>query len=166
MGPGSHTGTDLGPLINASARDSMSEIVEAAMSNGATLRSGGSSPREVGSYWEPTVLDHVAPDSPILGTEVFGPVAPIVSFSSDDEAIDMANATEHGLAAYVFSGDLRRALRAAESIETGMVGINRGVISDPAAPFGGVKESGIGREGGHEGIAAFIEDKYVAVDWS
>ncbi|MGH3410560.1 MAG: aldehyde dehydrogenase family protein, partial [Streptosporangiaceae bacterium] len=109
--------------------------------------------------------DNVPADAGILGQEIFGPVAPIVRFSDQAEAIAMANNTEYGLVSYLYSRDLRRALQAAEALESGMVGINRGVVSDPAAPFGGVKQSGLGREGAHEGLLEFTETKYIAVDW-
>jgi succinate-semialdehyde dehydrogenase/glutarate-semialdehyde dehydrogenase len=107
----------------------------------------------------------VAPTAGILRHEIFGPVAPLVTFTDEDEVVAQANDTEHGLAAYVFSGDLKRALRVAERLESGMVGVNRGFISDPAAPFGGVKQSGLGREGGHDGMLEFLETKYIAVEW-
>jgi succinate-semialdehyde dehydrogenase / glutarate-semialdehyde dehydrogenase len=114
---------------------------------------------------EAAVLGEVPPDAGILGTEIFGPVAPVVRFTAEDEVIGLANDTEYGLVSYLYSGDLRRALRVAEALGAGMVGVNRGIVSDPAAPFGGVKQSGIGREGGHEGLLEFCETKYVAVGW-
>ena len=112
-----------------------------------------------------TVLDKVSAGAGILAEEIFGPVAPIVRFTDEAEAIALANNTEYGLVSYVYSGDLRRALRVAEGLDAGMVGINRGVVSDPAAPFGGVKQSGLGREGAHDGLLEFTETKYIAVDW-
>jgi succinate-semialdehyde dehydrogenase/glutarate-semialdehyde dehydrogenase len=111
------------------------------------------------------VVRDVAADSPVLHEEIFGPVAPVVTFDDTDAMLARANAVEHGLVAYVYSGDVGRAMRVAEALETGMVGLNRGLVSDPAAPFGGVKASGIGREGGHEGLLAFLEQKYVAGTW-
>jgi succinate-semialdehyde dehydrogenase/glutarate-semialdehyde dehydrogenase len=111
------------------------------------------------------VLDRVAPDSPILAEEIFGPVAPVVAFDDGEAVIRLANASEYGLVAYVYTRDLARGLRVAEALESGMVGLNRGLVSDPAAPFGGVKQSGIGREGGHEGLLEFTETKYIAVRW-
>jgi succinate-semialdehyde dehydrogenase/glutarate-semialdehyde dehydrogenase len=126
---------------------------------------GGTVPDRRGYFYAPTVLDNVPPGAGILNEEIFGPVAPIVRFSSDEEAIRWANDTEYGLVSYVYTRDLRRALRVSEALEAGMVGINRGVVSDPAAPFGGVKQSGIGREGGHDGMLEFTESKYIAVDW-
>ena len=118
-----------------------------------------------GYFYPPTVLTGVAPDAEILRTEIFGPVAPIVTFRDEDEAVRLANDTEYGLVSYVYTADLARGMRVAERIEAGMVGLNRGLVSDPAAPFGGVKESGLGREGGVEGLLAFTESKYIAVDW-
>ena len=135
-----------GPLIDGKTRDKVARLVTAATAAGARVRTGGVVPDGEGFFYPPTVLDRVAPDSPILAEEIFGPVAPIVSFRDDAEVIRLANATEHGLMAYVFTRDLARGLRVAEAIEAGMVGLNRGLVSDPAAPFGGVKESGFGRE--------------------
>jgi len=165
VGPGLEAGVELGPLINRSAQQDMAESVELALGAGAKVLTGGSAPDRPGFFFEPTVLADVAAGAPILEREVFGPVAPIVSFATDDEAIALANDSPHGLASYVYSRDLSRALRAAEAIEAGMVGVNRGLISDPAAPFGGVKQSGVGREGAHEGMLEFLETKYIAADW-
>jgi succinate-semialdehyde dehydrogenase/glutarate-semialdehyde dehydrogenase len=165
VGPGLEDGTDLGPLVNADTRAKVSGLVDSATSDGATVLTGGHSPDRVGYYYQPTVLDSVPPGARILAEEIFGPVAPIVRFAAEDEAIALANSTEFGLVSYLYSADLRRCLRVAEALEAGMVGINRGVVSDPAAPFGGVKQSGIGREGGHDGLLEYTETKYVAVDW-
>ena len=165
VGPGLEDGVDLGPLVNADTRTKVAELVESATGDGAKVLTGGQAPDRVGYFYEPTVLDSVPVGAGILNHEIFGPVAPIVRFSDPDEAIALANATEYGLVSYVYSGDLRRALQAAEALEAGMVGINRGVVSDPAAPFGGVKQSGLGREGAHEGLLEFTETKYIAVDW-
>ncbi|MEX2653468.1 MAG: NAD-dependent succinate-semialdehyde dehydrogenase [Acidimicrobiia bacterium] len=165
VGPGSDPDVDLGPLINRTAQEDMSDVVDTSTGAGATVLTGGHAPNRKGFYFEPTVLGNVMPDSPVLSREIFGPIAPVVTFESDDDAVRLANDTIHGLASYVYSGDLSRALRVAEEIEAGMVGINRGLISDPAAPFGGMKQSGLGREGGHEGIAEFLETKYIAADW-
>jgi succinate-semialdehyde dehydrogenase/glutarate-semialdehyde dehydrogenase len=165
VGPGMEPGVELGPLVNEWAQNDMERAVDIAVGGGATVAIGGSAPKRAGFFWAPTVLSNVAADNPILDLEIFGPVAPIVTFESEDEAIEMANDTVHGLAAYVYSGDLAQGLRVAEAVEAGMVGINRGLISDPAAPFGGVKESGIGREGGHVGMYEFTETKYIAADW-
>jgi succinate-semialdehyde dehydrogenase/glutarate-semialdehyde dehydrogenase len=165
MGPGYREGTTLGPLVNASSREKVASLVEQAVSSGAQLQSGGTVPDGQGYFYQPTVLTGVTADAEILQTEIFGPVAPIVSFTTEEEAIKLANDTEYGLVSYVYTGDLARGLRVSERIEAGMVGLNRGLVSDPAAPFGGVKESGIGREGGVEGLLAFTESKYIAVNW-
>ena len=166
VGPGADPDNEVGPMINARACDDIARLVDASVAAGATVLTGGGRRTGAGHFFEPTVLGSVASDDPILGHEIFGPVAPVVSFTSEDEAIALANDTPYGLAAYVYSGDLARALRVAERVEAGMVGINRGFISDPAAPFGGVKQSGLGREGGHEGLLEYLEPKYVAVDWT
>ena len=138
-------------------------MVDDAVSSGATVAIGGQAPDGPGHFYPATVLTDVPPDARILHEEVFGPVAPIVGFDTEEEGLAAANETEFGLVAYVYTRSLDRALRVAEGIESGMVGINRGVISDPAAPFGGVKESGFGREGGFEGIEEYLETKYVAL---
>jgi succinate-semialdehyde dehydrogenase / glutarate-semialdehyde dehydrogenase len=165
VGPGLDDGVDLGPLVNADTRDKVASLVESATGAGAAVLTGGHAPDRVGYYYEPTVLDNVPSGAGILSEEIFGPVAPIVRFTDEAEAIALANNTEYGLVSYVYSGELRRALRVAEGLEAGMVGINRGVVSDPAAPFGGVKQSGLGREGAHEGLLEYTETKYIAVDW-
>ncbi len=165
VGVGLDPSTELGPLINLQAAEGIAELVDQTASHGAQVRVGGRRPDRPGFFFEPTVLTDVRPDDPILATEIFGPVAPIVTFETEEEAIDLANGTLWGLAAYVYTGDLARGLRVAEAIEAGMVGINRGLISDPAAPFGGVKESGLGREGAHEGLMEFLETKYIAASW-
>ncbi len=165
VGPGMEDGVQLGPLISAPAQTDMDEFVTMATDAGATVTTGGSAPDRTGYFFAPTVLADVAADSPVLDHEVFGPLAPVVTFDDDDQAVTLANASPYGLAAYVYGGELGRTLRVAERIEAGMVGVNRGLISDPAAAFGGVKESGLGREGGHEGLLEFLEAKYLAVDW-
>jgi succinate-semialdehyde dehydrogenase/glutarate-semialdehyde dehydrogenase len=165
LGPGLDEGTDLGPLVNASTRDKVASLVQEASAAGGKLLMGGGAPDRPGYFYLPTVLSDVPSDAGILDKEIFGPVAPMVRFSSEDEVIALANDTEYGLVSYLYCGDLRRSLRVAEALEAGMVGINRGIVSDPAAPFGGVKQSGIGREGGHEGLLEFSEMKYIAVDW-
>jgi succinate-semialdehyde dehydrogenase/glutarate-semialdehyde dehydrogenase len=165
MGPGLEDGVDLGPLVNADTRAKVSDLVESATGDGAKVLTGGHAPDRAGYFYEPTVLDSVPADAGILSEEIFGPVAPIVRFSETDEAIALANNTEYGLVSYLYSGNLALALRTAEALEAGMVGINRGVVSDPAAPFGGVKQSGLGREGAHEGLLEYTETKYIAVDW-
>ena len=165
VGPGSDPTNDVGPMITAQACDDIATMVDASVRSGAEVLVGGAAREGVGSFYEPTVLSAVAPDDPILAEEIFGPVAPVVTFASEEEAIRIANDTPYGLAAYVYSSDLARALRVSERVHAGMVGVNRGFISDPAAPFGGVKQSGLGREGGHEGLLEFLEAKYIAVDW-
>ena len=124
-----------------------------------------SAPDRVGYYYTPTVLGGVPQDAHILSQEIFGPVAPVVAYDDIDEAVALANNTEYGLVSYVYTRDLRTGLRVAERLDSGMVGLNRAVVSDPAAPFGGTKQSGLGREGGHEGMLEFTESKYVAVEW-
>jgi succinate-semialdehyde dehydrogenase/glutarate-semialdehyde dehydrogenase len=165
VGPGLELGTEVGPLIDSASRAKVAELVQIAVDCGATVTTGGIAPNRSGYFYAPTVLTDVAPDSPILHHEIFGPAAPIVTFTDDDEMLRWANSTEHGLMSYIFTKDLRRALRTAEALESGMVAVNRGVISDPAAPFGGVKQSGIGREGGHEGLLDYTESKYIGLDW-
>jgi succinate-semialdehyde dehydrogenase/glutarate-semialdehyde dehydrogenase len=164
MAPGAAPGAELGPMINEAAVAKIEALVTDARERGARVRTGGTRPDGPGWFYPATVLDRVAPGSAILREEVFGPVAPVLTFATEAEAIAAANDTEHGLVAYVFSRDLRRAMRVGEAIETGMVGLNRGVVSDPAAPFGGVKQSGIGREGGHHGLREFLEPKYFSFD--
>ncbi len=165
VGPGLDPAVDLGPLINRSAQNDMVEVVDLTTGGGASVVTGGHAPDRPGFFFEPTVISGVSPDSPVLQREIFGPIAPIVEFETEDQAVSLANDTIHGLAAYVYSGDLATALRVSEAIEAGMVGVNRGLISDPAAPFGGVKQSGLGREGGHWGMLEFLETKYLAANW-
>jgi succinate-semialdehyde dehydrogenase / glutarate-semialdehyde dehydrogenase len=165
VGPGLDAGTELGPLVNADTRDKVASLVDGATKTGSRVVTGGQAPERRGYFYEPTVLDDVPADAGILEEEIFGPVAPIVRFTETGQAIALANGTEYGLVSYLYTADLRRALQVAEALEAGMVGINRGVVSDPAAPFGGVKQSGIGREGAHEGLLEFTETKYIAVDW-
>jgi succinate-semialdehyde dehydrogenase/glutarate-semialdehyde dehydrogenase len=164
VGSGFSEGAQLGPLINEGAREKVERLVADAVDRGARVRTGGERLPGPGFFYPPTVLDNVQPGSAMLAEEVFGPVAPVMTFASDEEALALANDTEHGLVAFVFSRDLRRAMAVGERIETGMVGLNRGVVSDPAAPFGGAKQSGIGREGGHHGLLEFLEPKYFAFD--
>jgi succinate-semialdehyde dehydrogenase/glutarate-semialdehyde dehydrogenase len=165
VGPGLDDGTDLGPLVNSDTRSKVASLVESATSAGGRLVTGGEAPDRKGYFYLPTVLDNVPRGAGILGEEIFGPVAPVVRFTDQADAIAQANSTEYGLVSYLYSRDLRRALQVAEALEAGMIGINRGVVSDPAAPFGGVKQSGLGREGGHDGLLEFTETKYIAVDW-
>ena len=165
MGPGLEQGCGLGPLINAEARDKVDELVRGAIADGARALTGGAGAAGAGYFYPPTVLVDVPPTSSILGQEIFGPVAPVVACDSVEEMIELANATEYGLVSYVYTKDLALGLRVSEALETGMVGLNRPVVSDPAAPFGGVKQSGLGREGGHDGLLEFTESKYIAVQW-
>jgi succinate-semialdehyde dehydrogenase/glutarate-semialdehyde dehydrogenase len=165
MGPGLDDGIEVGPLVNDDTAAKVHELVEGAVQEGATAVVGGRRPERAGFYYEPTVLTGVRPGSAILDEEIFGPVAPIVTFDDEAEAVRMANATEFGLVSYVFTSDLARGLRVGEALESGMVGLNRGLVSDPAAPFGGTKQSGIGREGGHDGMLDYLESKYIAVQW-
>ena len=163
LGNGLDETSKLGPLINGKQLATVADLVSDAVSRGATVAVGGVAPEGPGNFYPATVLDGVPGDARILKEEVFGPVAPIIGFDTEEEGIAAANDTEYGLAAYIYTQSLDRALRVAEAIEAGMVGVNRGVISDPAAPFGGVKESGFGREGGTEGIEEYLETKYIAL---
>ncbi|MCM6775141.1 NAD-dependent succinate-semialdehyde dehydrogenase [Nocardia sp. CDC159] len=163
LGAGADPKTTLGPLINEEQLTTVSELVEDAVAKGAQVRLGGKAPGGPGYYYPATILADVPAEARILSEEVFGPVAPIVGFDTEEEGLAAANDTEFGLVAYIYTRDLDRALRIAEGLESGMVGVNRGVISDPAAPFGGVKESGFGREGGFEGIEEYLSTKYIAL---
>jgi succinate-semialdehyde dehydrogenase/glutarate-semialdehyde dehydrogenase len=165
VGPGLDEATELGPLVNEQTRSKVAGLVDDATSQGAALVTGGRAPGRRGYFYEPTLLDAVPADAALLGTEIFGPVAPVVRFSDEADAVRLANAVEFGLVSYVYTQDLRRGLRVSEALETGMVGLNRGLVSDPAAPFGGVKQSGLGREGAHEGLLEYTETKYIATDW-
>lgn len=165
VGPGMDRANQLGPLINEKTRSKVQEIVADALDQGARLLTGGHRLPGKGFFHEPTVLAHVPRSARALRQEIFGPVAPITTFSGIDDAVALANDTEFGLVSFVCSRDLSRALSIAERLECGMVGINRGVVSDPAAPFGGWKQSGVGREGGHEGLLDYLEMKYVALSW-
>jgi succinate-semialdehyde dehydrogenase/glutarate-semialdehyde dehydrogenase len=163
MAPGVTAGAQLGASVSVKERNKIAELVNASVTAGGQVKTGGESPAGVGAFYPATVLT-VKNDNLILNQEIFGPVAPIVITTSDEEAISLANATEFGLIAYVYSGDLKRAMKVAEALESGMVAINKGVISDPAAPFGGFKQSGLGREGGFAGIEEFLETKYIGVE--
>ncbi|HEY8674085.1 MAG TPA: NAD-dependent succinate-semialdehyde dehydrogenase [Candidatus Dormibacteraeota bacterium] len=165
VGPGLEEGVQLGPLINAAGRDKVASLVGGAVSDGARIAVGGEVPDGPGFFYPPTVLVDVPAGAAILREEIFGPVAPLVVFDTDEEAVALANDSEFGLVAYVYTGDLQRGLRCSEALESGMVGLNRPIVSDPAAPFGGVKQSGLGREGGHDGLLEFLESKYIAVTW-
>jgi succinate-semialdehyde dehydrogenase / glutarate-semialdehyde dehydrogenase len=165
VGPGLEEGVQMGPLVNASTRDKVAALVDEAQEAGAHVVTGGRIPQRPGFFYEPTVITHVPSDARILREEIFGPVAPVVSFDTMQEAIQLANATEFGLVSFVHTRDLAKGLAVAEQIESGMVGLNRGVVSDPAAPFGGWKQSGVGREGAHEGLLEYLETKYIAASW-
>jgi succinate-semialdehyde dehydrogenase/glutarate-semialdehyde dehydrogenase len=165
LGSGLDESVHLGPLVNAESREKVARLVDETVAMGARACAGGSTVDGQGFFYPATVLADVPPGAPVLSEEIFGPVAPVVTFDTEAEAIEMANDTEYGLVAYVCTSDLARGLRVAEALDCGMVGLNRGVVSDPAAPFGGTKQSGIGREGGHEGMLEFTESKYIAVDW-
>ncbi|HEX3541181.1 MAG TPA: NAD-dependent succinate-semialdehyde dehydrogenase [Acidimicrobiales bacterium] len=163
VGPGADPGSQLGPLIDGKQLAKVAELVDDAVGRGAKCLIGGKALERPGYFFPPTVLTDVPPDARLLKEEIFGPVAPIVTFDTDDEAIAQANDTEFGLVAYLYTAGLDRALRVAEALETGMVGLNQGLVSNAAAPFGGIKHSGYGREGGHEGINEYLEVKYLAV---
>ena len=162
-GPGLEDGVDVGPLVEEAQRDKVAQLVADAVGKGATVRCGGTLPDGPGWFYPPTVLTEVPLDSDLRTEEIFGPVAPIFTFTDEDEALAMANDTEYGLVAYAFTRDHARVIRVYEGLETGMVGINQGIVSNPAAPFGGVKASGFGREGGTEGIEEYLETKYVGL---
>jgi succinate-semialdehyde dehydrogenase/glutarate-semialdehyde dehydrogenase len=163
IAPGTTAGAQLGASVSVKERNKIAELVDTSVTAGGQVKTGGKSPAGIGAFYPATVLA-VKNDNPILKQEIFGPVAPIVITTSDEEAISLANATEFGLIAYVYSADLKRAMKVAEALESGMVAINKGVISDPAAPFGGFKQSGLGREGGFAGIEEFLETKYIGVE--
>ncbi|MFD9936771.1 NAD-dependent succinate-semialdehyde dehydrogenase [Streptomyces massasporeus] len=163
VGDGTEPGTDVGPLIDVTGRSKAHDLVQDAVKRGATVLTGGELPEGPGCFYPPTVLTGIASESQIIDTEIFGPVAAIRTFETEDEAVDAANDTEFGLAAYLFTRDLDRALRVADRLESGMIGLNTGLVSNPAAPFGGIKQSGLGREGGTVGIDEFLEYKYLAI---
>jgi succinate-semialdehyde dehydrogenase/glutarate-semialdehyde dehydrogenase len=163
VGRGTEPDVDVGPLIDENQRGKVEELVADAVSHGARALVGGRPVDGPGYFFEPTVLADVPGDARLLSEEIFGPVAPIATFSTEEEALAAANRTEYGLVAYVYTRDLNRAIRVSEALESGMVGLNQGVVSNPAAPFGGVKQSGFGREGGFEGIGEYLETKYVAI---
>jgi succinate-semialdehyde dehydrogenase / glutarate-semialdehyde dehydrogenase len=164
LGRGTEEDVKVGPLIDQPSREKVSELVQDALDKGATCVVGGEIPDGRGYFYPPTVLGGVTDDARVLHEEIFGPVAPVTTFESEEDAIARANDTEYGLVAYVFTRDIKRAIRVCEGLETGMVGLNQGMVSNAGAPFGGVKQSGIGREGGHEGLEEFLETKYVAVN--
>jgi succinate-semialdehyde dehydrogenase/glutarate-semialdehyde dehydrogenase len=165
LGDGLDPSTTLGPLVSRAQQQRVADAVAGAVSRGAKVLCGGAASTEPAFGYQATVLAGVSPHDEILQDEIFGPVAALVSYSDEQEMLSLANNVEHGLVGYVFTRDAARGMRIAEALETGMVGFNRGLVSDPSAPFGGVKASGIGREGGHDGLLAFLETKYVAGNW-
>ena len=165
VGNGLEAGIDVGPLVNAATRDKVSSFVCDAVEKGAKIEVGGVLPTGPGYFYPPTVLSNVPDNALCLDDEIFGPVAAIQTFTDEQAIIAKANDTEYGLVAYVFTEDLKRGLHISEQLEFGMVGLNRGLVSDPAAPFGGVKQSGLGREGGHEGLMEFMETQYISTVW-
>ncbi|GGF50998.1 succinate-semialdehyde dehydrogenase / glutarate-semialdehyde dehydrogenase [Mameliella alba] len=165
LGDGTDPSVDVGPLVNADTRDKVADFVADAVAKGARIECGGTVPDGPGYYYPPTVLSNVPETAECVHDEIFGPVAAIQTFTDQDEVIRRANDTEYGLVAYVFSEDFKRALQVCERLDYGMVGLNRGLVSDPAAPFGGTKQSGLGREGGHEGMLEFMETQYISASW-
>jgi succinate-semialdehyde dehydrogenase/glutarate-semialdehyde dehydrogenase len=155
----------VGPLVNADTRDKVVHLVEDALNKGAKAVIGGNRLNRTGYFYPPTVLVDVPDSAQCLHEEIFGPVAPIQKFRDEDDAIRKANDTEFGLISYLYTRDLSKGLRLSERLDAGMIGLNRGVASDPAAPFGGSKQSGIGREGAHEGMMEFLETQYISVSW-
>ncbi|AXJ10205.1 NAD-dependent succinate-semialdehyde dehydrogenase [Arthrobacter sp. PM3] len=165
VGPGTDASTEVGPLVDEASVRKVDSLVRDAVSQGARLLAGGKAIDGAGYYYPPTVVTNVPLQARMVSEEIFGPVASVIPFDTEEEVIAAANDSEYGLAAYVFTEDLRRGLRVSERIESGMVALNRGLVSDPAAPFGGVKQSGLGREGAHQGLLDYTETKYIALDW-
>ncbi len=165
LGNGLDPQVDVGPLVNAETRDKVAAFVDDAVARGAKLLLGGTAPAGPGFYYPPTVLSNVPETADCVHDEIFGPVAALQSFSDQDDVIRRANSTEYGLVAYVFTQNMKRGMQVCERLDYGMVGLNRGLVSDPAAPFGGVKQSGLGREGGHEGMLEFMETQYISASW-
>jgi succinate-semialdehyde dehydrogenase / glutarate-semialdehyde dehydrogenase len=164
LGRGTDDDVEVGPLIDDDQRAKVEELVNDALGKGATRVIGGERVNGAGYFYAPTVLSDIPDGARLLKEEIFGPVAPVRGFADEDEAIRWANDTEYGLVAYVYTRDLGRAFRVMDKLEYGMIGLNQGMVSNPAAPFGGIKQSGFGREGGHEGIDEYLEIKYVAVN--
>jgi succinate-semialdehyde dehydrogenase/glutarate-semialdehyde dehydrogenase len=165
MGNGLDDGVALGPLVNAEGRDKVIELVEDAVSKGAKILTGGKKPDGAGYFYPATVLANVPDDAKMLNEEIFGPVASLQTFRDETEVVKRANDTIYGLVAYLYTKDLGRGMRVSEKLDFGMIGLNRGLVSDPAAPFGGMKQSGVGREGAHEGLKEFLETQYISVSW-
>ncbi len=165
LGNGVDKDVDVGPLVNKATRDKVEMLVQDALAKGAQCLLGGKTPQGKGFFYPPTVLSQVPENAECVSDEIFGPVAAIQTFSDEEDVIKRANNTQYGLAAYVFTQDIKRGLNISERLEFGMVGLNRGLLSDPAAPFGGVKQSGLGREGSHEGMLEFMETQYISTDW-
>ncbi|MGG7643412.1 NAD-dependent succinate-semialdehyde dehydrogenase [Rhodovulum sp. YNF3179] len=165
LGDGTDPSVDVGPLVNAETRDKVAHFVEDAVAKGAKIECGGQLPDGTGFFYPPTVLSGVPETAECVHDEIFGPVAAIQSFTDQEDVIRRANDTEYGLVAYVFTEDMKRGLQVCERLDYGMVGLNRGLVSDPAAPFGGTKQSGLGREGGHEGMLEFMETQYISASW-
>jgi len=165
LGDGRDPTVNVGPLVNAATRNKVAQFVRDALDKGAVLRLGGAVPDGVGFFYPPTVLTNVPQNADCVHDEIFGPVAAIQTFTDTGDVIRRANATQYGLVAYVFTGDMKRGLSVCERLDYGMVGLNRGLVSDPAAPFGGTKQSGLGREGGHEGMLEFMETQYISASW-
>src|SRR5205085_2538741 len=165
MGNGLDDGVALGPLVNKDGLNKVIELVDDAVNKGATVLTGGKPPGGKGYFYPATVLTNVPDSAKMLNEEIFGPVASIQMFQSEDEVVRRANDTEYGLVAYLYTRDLSRGLRVSEKLDFGMIGLNRGLVSDPAAPFGGMKQSGIGREGAHEGLMEFLETQYISTTW-
>jgi succinate-semialdehyde dehydrogenase/glutarate-semialdehyde dehydrogenase len=165
MGNGLDDGVALGPLVNEEGRDKVIELVDDAVKKGAKILTGGKRPDGPGYFYPATVLSNVPDSALMLNEEIFGPVASLQTFTSEDDVIRRANDTIYGLVAYLYTKDVGRGLRVSEKLDFGMIGLNRGLVSDPAAPFGGMKQSGIGREGAHEGLMEFLETQYIATNW-
>ncbi|CTQ57964.1 NAD-dependent succinate-semialdehyde dehydrogenase [Roseibium album] len=165
VGDGTDTSVDVGPLVNAETRDKVADFVADAVAKGARIEVGGQAPDGKGFFYTPTVLSNVPETAECVHDEIFGPVAALQTFTDEDDVIQRANDTEYGLVAYVFTEDMKRGLKVCERLDYGMVGLNRGLVSDPAAPFGGTKQSGLGREGGHEGMLEFMETQYISAGW-
>ncbi|HEV2000299.1 MAG TPA: NAD-dependent succinate-semialdehyde dehydrogenase, partial [Xanthobacteraceae bacterium] len=165
MGNGLDEGVAVGPLVNAETRDKVTSLVDDAVKKGAKVETGGKAPTGAGFFYPATVLTRVPDDAKMLREEIFGPVAALQTFKTEDELVRRANDTEYGLVAYLYTRDVGRGLRVSERLDFGMIGLNRGLVSDPAAPFGGMKQSGIGREGAHEGLMEFLETQYISLSW-